>query len=215
MSKTIPSQDLKRARLERSRLLRNSRLLKDPTCSRCGETKTIKDFAKTGVVDYWCLVCRNKYALALFHKKRENLSPEQLQRLKDRENKRQTARRAAKIAAMSPDELAAFRKKDNDRNLASRNEVRDIVYKAYGGYVCNCCGETERKFLSMDHINNDGATHRRKHGHTTGEKMHRWLIRENFPSNMQVLCMNCQWGKRNNNGVCPHQVRCRDHPGRE
>jgi hypothetical protein len=25
-----------------------------------------------------------------------------------------------------------------------------------------------------------------------------------------VLCMNCNHGKRMNNGTCPHQVRCND-----
>jgi len=113
--------------------------------------------------------------------------------------------RALRIARMTPDALAAFRARDNARNLAARNSVRDVVYNAYGGYRCNCCGEDERRFLSIDHVNNDGAAHRRAHGHTTGEKMHRWLIREGFPSGFQVLCMNCQWGKRNNNGVCPHK----------
>jgi hypothetical protein len=27
---------------------------------------------------------------------------------------------------------------------------------------CACCGETEERFLTIDHINNDGAEHRRK-----------------------------------------------------
>jgi hypothetical protein len=27
--------------------------------------------------------------------------------------------------------------------------------------------------------------------------------------------MNCQWGKRNNNGVCPHKERCNDYPSGE
>ncbi len=198
MSKTIPSQDLKRARA-----LRKAKLEKDPTCSKCGEVMVVGDFPETGV-DYWCRACRNAYALRLYHKKREGMSPRQLQRLRDGVNRRQNERRVAKLAAMSPDELAAKRESDNVRNLLARNRVRDIVYNTYGGYVCNCCGENERKFLSVDHINNDGAAHRREHGHTTGEKMHRWLIREGFPDGFQILCMNCQWGKRNNEGVCPH-----------
>lgn len=27
---------------------------------------------------------------------------------------------------------------------------------------------------------------------------------ENRPLDLQVLCWNCQWGKRLNNGFCPH-----------
>jgi len=59
-------------------------------------------------------------------------------------------------------------------------------------------------FLSIDHINNDGHKHRRENNIRTGEQMYRWLAKNNFPPGFQVLCMNCQWGKRNNNGVCPH-----------
>jgi hypothetical protein len=30
------------------------------------------------------------------------------------------------------------------------------------------------------------------------------LRRNNYPEGFQILCMNCQFGKRMNNGVCPH-----------
>ena len=28
------------------------------------------------------------------------------------------------------------------------------------GRACSCCGETEPAFLTIDHVNNDGAEHR-------------------------------------------------------
>ncbi len=40
--------------------------------------------------------------------------------------------------------------------------LKDDIYKAYGGYVCTCCGETRELFLTLDHINNDGAEHRKQ-----------------------------------------------------
>lgn len=209
MRKTIPSQDLIRARA-----LRDAALQADPTCRKCGQTKTVNDFPR-GCVDYWCRVCRNEYAAEAYRKKRDAMSPKQLQAFKAEKNRRQNAKRAARLATMSANELEKFRAETNARLKAARDRVRDTVYEAYGGYKCNCCGVTERAFLSIDHVNNDGAAHRRAHGHITGEQMHRWLIRNNFPDGFQVLCMNCQWGKRNNNGVCPHQVRCNDYPAGE
>jgi hypothetical protein len=38
--------------------------------------------------------------------------------------------------------------------------IREDVIAAYGGR-CACCGEFERDFLTLDHVNNDGAEHRR------------------------------------------------------
>ena len=78
------------------------------------------------------------------------------------------------------------------------------VILAYGG-KCACCGETEIEFLAVDHINNDGAAHRKKIGHASGSNIHRWLIRNNFPEGFQVLCHNCNFSKHFGKGVCVHQ----------
>jgi hypothetical protein len=32
------------------------------------------------------------------------------------------------------------------------------------------------------------------------------IIKTGFPDGYQVLCMNCNWGKRMNKGICPHKV---------
>ena len=98
---------------------------------------------------------------------------------------------------------ADCRIKHNNATIKRYNEIRDKVFAAYGGYICNCCGETEPSFLSIDHVNNDGAEHGRKIGNSYS---YRWLLINNFPSGFQVLCMNCQWGKKNNNGVCLHEI---------
>lgn len=194
MRQTIPNQDR-----------RIARLTKNPTCSHCGATKTIAEFPRSGV-HYWCSACCREWALKSYYKRREGLNPEQLKELRRDVNKRRNSLRAERLAAMPPDELAAYKDRINAGNLARRNEVRDKVFNHYGGYKCQCCGETERAFLSLDHINNDGSKHKREEKLQTGEQMHRWIIRNGFPPMFQVLCMNCNWGKRNNGGVCPHQA---------
>jgi hypothetical protein len=82
--------------------------------------------------------------------------------------------------------------------------LRAKAYAGYGGFVCACCGETEPAFLSIDHIENNGSIVRKVTGQGTGGSLYRWLIKNNFPPGYQVLCMNCQWGKRCC-GVCPHK----------
>jgi len=76
-----------------------------------------------------------------------------------------------------------------------------IVYEHYGR-VCVCCGEAEESFLSIDHINNDGVDRRKVHGN--GSNFYTWIIANQYPDDLQILCMNCQWGKRTH-GRCPHQ----------
>jgi len=82
---------------------------------------------------------------------------------------------------------------------------RGIIIKAYGG-KCACCGESESMFLEIDHINNDGNNHRKKIG-ASAKALTYWLINNNFPDGFQILCSNCNQGKKRNNGVCPHQQK--------
>lgn len=81
--------------------------------------------------------------------------------------------------------------------------VKIKVIEAYGG-KCICCEEKTPEFLTIDHINNDGAADRKKNGKKSGTKLYRWLIRNDFPKyNYQLLCYNCNCAK-GFFGYCPH-----------
>lgn len=85
-----------------------------------------------------------------------------------------------------------------------RNEhykLRDQAFAAYGGAVCVCCGETEKVFLCLDHINNDGAQDRRR-GRAT---LYRRLRAAKWPPGFQILCHNCNYAKHVTKGNCPHK----------
>jgi hypothetical protein len=92
-----------------------------------------------------------------------------------------------------------------DRANAKHAVRRAAVLAAYGG-CCQCCGEAEPVFLAIDHINNDGAAHRRELGIDRqmggGATFYRWLVTNGFPPGFQVLCHNCNWAK--SHGGCPH-----------
>jgi hypothetical protein len=89
-------------------------------------------------------------------------------------------------------------------------KLRLEVLTHYGGNPpkCACCGETIIQFLTIDHINNDGAEHRKQISGSSrkcsGHHMYQWLKKNNYPNEFQVLCMNCNFGKRMNDGICPH-----------
>lgn len=82
--------------------------------------------------------------------------------------------------------------------------LRDLVYDHYGNQ-CNCCGENNPLFLTLDHINNDGAEHKRQLKTRDTYRIFRWVVKNNYPDNLQLLCSNCNTGKARNNGVCPHK----------
>jgi hypothetical protein len=78
---------------------------------------------------------------------------------------------------------------------------RIMVLQHYGGNPskCACCGEPRIEFLTVDHIENNGAIHRREIGNTIVE----WLIRNDYPEGYKVLCWNCNCSK-GMYGQCPH-----------
>lgn len=82
---------------------------------------------------------------------------------------------------------------------------RQRVLQRYGG-KCACCGEADLRFLSLDHVNDDGAAHRKALSVTYGGyAIISWAIRNNCPPSLQALCFNCNCGKQVNGGVCPHK----------
>jgi hypothetical protein len=156
-------------------------------CSKCGQTKPFDEF-----YEQHAFTARSK---------RTSVMPE----CKVCSRERVRTRYMSKY-----DEI---RRKDNLFLIEKRKRIRDAAFAAYGGYKCVCCGETEPSFLTLDHINNDGASFRRKiTGKRTsaGYPTYIWLAKNGYPPTVQVLCMNCNHGKRMNNGVCPHQVRRND-----
>jgi len=93
---------------------------------------------------------------------------------------------------------------------AKHQALKLEVFEAYGGPVCACCGEKHMEFLSVDHVNNDGAKHRKEMGWKDGTgggggNIYGWLKTRNFPPGFRVLCMNCNFAL-GHGGTCPHQT---------
>jgi len=91
---------------------------------------------------------------------------------------------------------AAHKKEITQKYRELRREVLDY----YGG-KCTCCGETTFEFLAIDHVNGNGAEHRRE---TKLREICRWLRDNNYPDGFQVLCHNCNLAK-GFYGKCPHK----------
>lgn len=90
----------------------------------------------------------------------------------------------------------------------SGRRLRLLVLKHYGGDppVCACCGEHRIEFLAIDHVNGDGAEHRRQlKQQVGGQSICRWLRDNRFPAGFRVLCSNCNTAI-GAYGMCPHET---------
>lgn len=86
-----------------------------------------------------------------------------------------------------------------------RREIKQEVINHYGG-KCKCCGELNLFFLSIDHIMQNGAEHRRQLKSSGRQQtIYSWLKRNNYPEGFRVYCHNCNLGSYINGGICPHE----------
>lgn len=92
----------------------------------------------------------------------------------------------------------------NERTRYNWRKLRTEIFNFYG-WECKCCKETIKEFLSLDHINNDGYLDKNPNGDKkSGKELYLLAKKQGFPNKYQTLCMNCNWGKKLGNGVCPH-----------
>jgi len=68
------------------------------------------------------------------------------------------------------------------------------VLKGYGE-KCMTCGENKWEFLNIDHVANDGGSHRA----SLNQRFYNWLKERNYPKGFQILCAKCNWLKHLNN----------------
>lgn len=76
-----------------------------------------------------------------------------------------------------------------------RNRYIDLKLLVFKHYGCKCkdCGVEALEFLTIDHINDDGAEHRVE----IGPHIFPWLKKNDYPEGFQILCYNCNYLKRN------------------
>lgn len=117
-------------------------------------------------------------------------------RTRDYSNKRIGLHRELGTEREYRDRLCESRRK-------SVRKLKTQVYAAYGN-ECVCCGEKDKRFLTVDHVNNDGGQHRRELGKTT-DSLLTWAKRNGFPETLQLMCWNCNLGKAIY-GSCPHTI---------
>lgn len=80
-------------------------------------------------------------------------------------------------------------------------DLKSKLVEYYG--PCYCCGETNIRFLSIDHINGGGRQHKKEFSSHYGVYEH--IINSNFPEEYRIACLNCNCGREIAGGTCPHE----------
>lgn len=153
-------------------------------CSKCGAEKPVTEFYKMGgrrnQLRSECKQC-TKAKNATYYART----------IDDYHAKRQTHREQNR---------EYFRDKERVRY----DQLRQEMLAAFGG-TCACCGESEPLFLELDHINDDGFRHRKLIGRGA-KATYQWAKEQGWPTDtFQLLCANCNQGKKRNDGICPHK----------
>ena len=95
-----------------------------------------------------------------------------------------------------------------------REKLKAQIFDHYGKR-CACCGETEGFFLTLGHVNGDGAEHRKKLGGSARAgvttRIYHDIVKRGFPNDIRIECYNCNCGAFRNGGICPH-VKLRQAP---
>ena len=100
------------------------------------------------------------------------------------------------------DWIASHKEQYNASKYRYRDRLKAEAISIYsdGLSVCAICGEDDIDVLCLDHINDDGAEHRKQIGiagrSTSGTNTHAALKREGWPKGIQVLCANCNLKKQ-------------------
>ena len=166
------------------------------TCVKCSLEKEEKDFYKCSRsrdgFNSWCKHCNNEHGVKKY-RKGHTKKVKQAKNAYYLKNKEACLAKNREWRLNNPDRHKELRNK-------SRLKLKNQVIEAYGS-SCVCCGEKIIQFLTIDHIDNTGSSHRKEIGSSL---FYSWLRKNNYPKdNYQLLCMNCNFAK-GMYGECPH-----------
>ena len=99
-------------------------------------------------------------------------------------NKEKRQREARETYWKNPEYQRAHQKK-----VRMRRKLEVVRHYSNGTMKCNCCGEDKIEFLTLEHPNKDGQ--KQREGIGDGGTYYNWLIQNNFPHKLEVLCFNC------------------------
>lgn len=139
-----------------------------------------------------CVICGEKFELSMGNQK---MCSKTCVSISFNKYRREYFR---KMKEEHPNKYAAHLKKRCEAEKSAKKRVKEKVFKHYGGDKpsCSCCGTSHMEFLVIDHMNGDGAEKRRKEP-MIRDNFYRWIVKNDYPDDLQILCYNCNRCKGN------------------
>jgi hypothetical protein len=164
-------------------------------------------YVREGLLNYR-LIIRYDGGIMIFSGKRptERMTPEKIREKNKRSYLKHREERIAQMKKYYYKNYSLSKNKYYDYSK-SNGSRRVKIYELIGNgkIACACCGETEIRFITIDHIFGGGKKERR---------VEKWDWRhlglktlEAEKHRFQLLCWNCNSGRQINGGVCPHKEK--------
>jgi hypothetical protein len=183
----------------------------EKTCTRCGKAKPATSVffpphsRNKARLNSWCRTCYaiRSRAWSARHPKQKAATAKAYRESEGEEYKKRQRERYARLSMSQKERRRERARRHNDK-------LKREALEHYGGAFCRCCGETEILMLALDHVENNGAAHRKS---LTGKTRsmptlsYVWAKKNNWPPIFQVTCFNCNWARHWNNGICPHETK--------
>lgn len=174
-------------------------------CRACSRTLPVSDFCRRskssdGLYPY-CRECKRIRGLNWYYANRSQVKIYQANnRARINENHREAHARRGEQGRI----------RIRNAQTQSRYKYKQIVYAAYGD-KCYCCGVDDYRFLTIDHILNDGMADRRSKtgAWISGVSFLKHVLDQGCPKDRyQVACCNCNMAreKAGKGTVCPHHL---------
>lgn len=117
-------------------------------------------------------------------------------------------KKSREYASRNKKKIENYYKNNKDRcKEQSKNQAIDAAFKCLSHYKkgekieCVFCKESQYEFMSLDHIDGNGAEHRRLNNYESGTSTYLWAKRNNYPPIFQVACMSCNHARSRRGSV--------------
>lgn len=164
----------------------------EKVCSFCHTLKPLSQFAQRK---------RNKSGFAAHCLECERARCREWGRL----NKKRIKQYCRRKRNLQPSE---FFERERQRHRARYRKLREEFLSALGN-TCYCCNLNDPRFLTIDHVENDGQEERKPNGKTVNsftllKRMYERFSQE--PHRYRAACYNCNCARQYTPGkLCPHQ----------
>lgn len=105
----------------------------------------------------------------------------------------------------NPEKAIEYRSRLASSQRRYNRKKFETFISMYGG-KCECCGEIEKDFLTLEHKNVTGTNARKNLNTNNNQREYINAVKSYRPDLYEILCYNCNLAQRRK-GKCPHKCK--------